>query len=99
GATTILWPGPPDAASVFNVIEQYRPSLFFSVPTGYSMLLAHRRDPDFDLSSIRLAVSAGEALPPALFDRFAQRFGLEILDGIGSTAAPRKVLSDPPASV
>jgi benzoate-CoA ligase len=69
------------------VIERHRPTLFFSVPTGYSMLLAHAREPEFDLSSVRLAISAGEALPPALFDRFAQRFGLEILDGIGSTEA------------
>jgi benzoate-CoA ligase len=50
------------------------------------MLLAHRREgPEFDLRSVRQAVSAGEALPGALFDRFKQRFGVEILDGIGST--------------
>jgi acyl-coenzyme A synthetase/AMP-(fatty) acid ligase len=51
------------------------------------MLLAHEADGarDFDLSSVRLAVSAGEALPPALFERFKHRFGIEILDGIGST--------------
>src|SRR5262249_5234048 len=65
GATAVLWPGPPTAAHVYQVIERHRPTLFFSVPTNYAMLLAHHRDGrDFDLSSIRQAVSAGEALPP-----------------------------------
>jgi acyl-coenzyme A synthetase/AMP-(fatty) acid ligase len=69
------------------VIERHRPTLLFSVPTSYGMLLAHEsgRERDFDLSSVRLALSAGEALPPALFERFKRRFGIEILDGIGST--------------
>jgi len=86
GAATILWPGPATATHVYSVIEQYRPTLFFSVPTNYAMLLAHERPgPDFDLSTVRLAVSAGEGLPPALYERFKARFGVEILDGIGST--------------
>jgi benzoate-CoA ligase len=47
------------------------------------MLLAHTGpEREFDLSSVRAAVSAGEALPPALFERFRNRFGIEILDGI-----------------
>src|SRR6185503_10075972 len=78
GATTILWPGPPAAANVYAVIEKHRPTLFYSVPTNYGMLLAHQRDgADFDLSSVRYGVSAGEALPAALFERFKQRFGVE----------------------
>ncbi len=87
GATTVLFPGPPAAENVYAQIERYRPTLFFSVPTNYGMLLAHRRTdgPDFDLSSVRQAVSAGEALPKALYERFRGRFGVEILDGIGST--------------
>src|SRR5688572_16712786 len=85
GATSILWPGPPQPVHVFATIERHRPTLFFSVPTGYAMLLAH--EGAFDLSSIRLAVSAGEALPPAIYDRFRQRFGVEIIDGIGPTEA------------
>ena len=68
---------------MYAVIERHRPTLFSSVPTGYGMLLAHPGT--FDLSSVRLAVSAGEALPPTLYDRFKQRFGVDILDGIGST--------------
>jgi benzoate-CoA ligase family protein len=86
GATSILWPHPVTAAVAYEVIERYRPTLFFSVPTHYAMMLAHHADGrQFDLSSVRCAVSAGESLPPALFTRFRERFGVEILDGIGST--------------
>lgn len=100
GATTILWPGPPTPANVYEIIERHRPTLFYSVPTGYGMLLACKREGvDFDLSSLRIAVSAGEALPPALFDRFKQRFGLEIIDGIGSTEALHMFISNRPGAV
>jgi benzoate-CoA ligase family protein len=86
GATTILWPGPPTPPNVYAQIERFKPTLFYSVPTNYGQLLAHKRDgADFDLSSIREAVSAGESLPKALYERFKDRFGVEILDGIGST--------------
>jgi benzoate-CoA ligase len=98
GATTVLWPGPPAAQAVYDIIERHRPTLFFSVPTGYGMLLAQTRDDgrDFDLSSVRMCVSAGEALPRALFDRFEQRFGRQILDGIGSTEALHMFISNRP---
>jgi benzoate-CoA ligase len=100
GATTVLWPGPPAAANVYSVIERHRPTLFFSVPTNYGMLLAHAREGrDFDLSSIRHAVSAGESLPPALFERFKQRFGVEILDGIGSTEILHIFISNRPGDI
>ncbi len=101
GATAILWPGPPTPPNVFAQIERYRPTLFFSVPTNYGMLLAHHKDGggDFDLSSIRLAVSAGEALPKALYERFKQRFGVEILDGIGSTEILHIFISNRPGRV
>jgi len=86
GATTILWPGPPTPPNVYAVIERHRPTLFYSVPTSYVALLAHKKEgADFDLSSLRNGVSAGESLPPAVFERFKQRFRVEILDGLGST--------------
>jgi benzoate-CoA ligase len=97
GATTILWPGAVTPAIVYRIIERDRPTLFFSVPTHYAMLLGHReeeREPD--LSSIRCAVSAGESLPPAIFERFRARFGIEILDGIGSTEALHIFISNRP---
>jgi len=102
GATTILWPGPPTPEHVYSVVEKYRPTLFYSVPTGYAMMLAHasgRPAGDFDLSSIRLAVSAGEALPPALYERFKQRFGIDIIDGIGSTEVGHMFISNRPGAI
>jgi benzoate-CoA ligase len=100
GATTILWPGAPTAANVYTVIAKYRPTLLFSVPTNFAMLLAHEREGrDFDLSTVRYAVSAGEALPAALFERFRSRFGVEILDGIGSTEILHIFISNRPGSI
>ena len=58
-----------------------------------------RRTAAFDLSRIRLAVSAGEALPPALYERFKQRFGIDILDGIGSTEALQMFISNRPGAI
>ena len=99
GATAILLPDHPTPLRVYATIERYRPTLFFSVPTSYSMLLAQTRSaPDFDLSSIRHAVSAGEALPAPLFHRFKERFGIEILDGIGSTEVLHIFISNRPGA-
>src|SRR5439155_1026468 len=112
GATTILFPGPPTPQNVYAVIEKHRPTLFYSVPTGYAMMLAHpstgsgqargggtQVGPDFDLSSIRLAVSAGEALPPAIYERFKQRFGVDVIDGIGSTETLHMFISNRPGAI
>ena len=100
GATTILWPGAVAAPAVYEIIERYRPTLFFSVPTHYAMLLAHTvPEREFDLSSLRAAVSAGEALPAALFERFRNRFGVEILDGLGSTEVLHIFISNQPGRV
>jgi benzoate-CoA ligase family protein len=100
GATSILSPGATTPPAVYDVIERYRPTLFFSVPTHYAMMLAHR-DPhrEFDLSSIRCAVSAGEALPASVFNRFKERFRLEILDGIGSTEVLHIFISNRPGQI
>jgi benzoate-CoA ligase len=101
GATTILSPARPTPASIYANIERYRPTLFFSVPTNYAALLDyHRPDgPDFDLSSIRHAVSAGEALPAPLFERFRERFHIEILDALGSTETLHMVTSNRPGEI
>jgi benzoate-CoA ligase len=101
GGTSILWPGPPTPQNVYAVVERHRPTLLFSVPTSYAMLLAAKTDrqSDFDLSSVRLAVSAGEALPPALYERFKARFGIDILDGIGSTEALHMFISNRPGAI
>jgi benzoate-CoA ligase family protein len=100
GATSILLALPPSPANVYSAIEKQRPTLFFSVPSNYAALLDFRREgADFDLSSIRAAVSAGEALPAALFERFKARFGVEILDGIGSTEALHIFISNRPGAI
>ena len=101
GATTILWQGRPVATEIYRIIESTRPTLFFAVPTAYGMLLATppREDRDFDCSSIRLAVSAGEALPAALYERFKHRFGVDIVDGIGSTETLHMFISNRPGAI
>jgi len=101
GATTILSPARPTPAGIYADIERYRPTLFFSVPTNYAALLEHHRPgaPDFDLCSIRHAVSAGEALPAPLFERFRQRFNIEILDALGSTESLHMVTSNVPGEI
>ena len=86
GASTVLYPDKPGAVRAFETIQKYRPSVFFSVPTGYAGMLAiEDAAASYDTSSLRLCVSAGESLPPALFERWRDGFGVEILDGIGST--------------
>ena len=100
GATTILSPGRPTPERIFADIERYRPTLFFSVPTNYAALLAHQREDgkEFDLSSVRHAVSAGEPLPAPLFERFQERFGIEILDSLGSTETLQMVIANRPGA-
>jgi benzoate-CoA ligase len=97
GATTILFPGPPTPPNVFEIVKKHRPTLFFSVPTNYAMLLAN--DADVDFSSVRWGVSAGEALPPSVFERFRSRFGVTILDGIGSTEILHIFISNQPGAI
>jgi len=100
GATTILSPARPTPEVIFADVERYRPTLFYSVPSNYAALLAyHRKGCDFDLSSIRHAISAGEPLPPAVFQRFKDRFGIEILDALGSTEMLHMVISNRPGEV
>jgi benzoate-CoA ligase len=88
GASAFHFPGrvTPDAA--YQIISERRPTIFFGVPTLYAAMLAVLdAEQRYDLSSLRLCVSAGESLPPDLFTRWRDRFGVEILDGIGSTEA------------
>jgi benzoate-CoA ligase len=101
GATSILYPAPPKPQQVFETIERHRPTLFFSVPSNFAALLAHHRDDgrEFDLSSVRYAVSAGEALPAAIYHRFKERFGMEILDAIGSTEVLHMFITNRPGAV
>jgi len=102
GATSILWPGSPSPPNIFSLIEKHKPTLFFSVPSNYVTLLSYVREgggADFDLSSVRYGVSAGEALPATIYHRFKERFNVEILDAIGSTEALHMFIANRPGAV
>jgi benzoate-CoA ligase len=101
GATTILSRPRPEPAAIYASIEHYRPTLFFSVPSNYVALLNHHRENgrEFDLSSVRHGISAGESLPAPLFERFKNRFGVEILDALGSTEALHMVIANCPGEI
>ncbi|MGE5265431.1 MAG: benzoate-CoA ligase family protein [Acidobacteriota bacterium] len=85
GGTAILHPGRPEPKPIYDIVTKFKPTLFFCVPTAYAGLLAVEDTSAYNLDSVRLCVSAGEALPKALFDKWVARWGVEILDGIGST--------------
>jgi benzoate-CoA ligase len=100
GATTVLFPGRPQPDAIFDVVNRYRPTLFFGVPTAYAaMLHAAERGAQVDMSSVRNGVSAGEALPASVFTRCRDRFGFDILDGIGSTEILHIFLSNRPGDI
>jgi benzoate-CoA ligase family protein len=86
GATAILERARPTPALIAERIRAEAPTLFFAVPTFYAALL-NSDIPDDTFSSVRQGISAGEPLPPVVYTRFLERFGVEILDGIGSTEA------------
>ena len=95
GATAVLVSERPTPESMFAAIQQYRPTIFFGVPTLYAaMLQVKAAEHTYDLSSLRLCVSAGESLPAELFTRWRERFAVEILDGIGTTEALHIFLSN-----
>jgi benzoate-CoA ligase family protein len=97
GASTILHPERPRPDEIAAVIAEHRPTVFFSVPTFYASLLREaEKGLALDFSSVRLAVSAGESLPAEIFEQFRQRFGIEILDGIGSSEMLHIFLSSRP---
>jgi len=85
GGVSVLSPSRPHPKSVLEIVQRTRPSLFFSVPTLYAAMLEEARATEYDLSSVRLAVSAAEPLPAEIFRRWKERFDVEILDGLGST--------------
>ena len=86
GATTVLHAGRPTPDAVFAVMAKHQPTLFFGVPTLYTAMLASAGlGPGAGSARLRLCASAGEALPAAIGERWRQRVGVDILDGIGST--------------
>jgi len=98
GATSVLDDARPTPESTFANIAQFRPSVYFGVPTLYAAQLSAMRSIKPDLSALRLCVSAGEALPPELFHRWRELTGLEILDSIGSTEALHMFIANRPGA-
>lgn len=97
GGSTVLYPDRFIPNVYFDLIKQYKPTLFFGVPTAYgAMLQAADGIPDLDVSSIRYCVSAGEALPKPIFESWKNKFDLIILDGIGSTEITHIFISNRP---
>lgn len=98
GATAILEPTrPPSPQLVADIVTTQRPTLFFCIPTFYAALNGSDL-PDETFSSIRYGVSAAESLPAETFERFKERFGVTVLDGIGSTELLHIYLSNSPTA-
>ncbi|MEV0390323.1 benzoate-CoA ligase family protein [Nonomuraea sp. NPDC050643] len=98
GATAILDPARPTPAGVLARVTDAAPTLFFAGPTFFAALLASDA-PDDTFAPVRLAVSAGEALPAEIYRRFTGRFGVDIIDGLGSTEALHIFISNHPGQV
>ena len=95
GASVVLDRSRPSPAGTLRVLTEHRPTLFFGGPTYFAALMSAQLPADA-FASVRACVSAGEAFPAALFDRFTARFGVEMLDGIGSTEMLHIFISNRP---
>ncbi|HEV2765376.1 MAG TPA: benzoate-CoA ligase family protein [Pyrinomonadaceae bacterium] len=84
GGAAALFSERSTPEKLFEVIERYRPTILTSVPTMINAMLNLEGAAGRDLSSLRMCLSAGEALPVELYERWVRTFGVEILDGIGS---------------
>jgi benzoate-CoA ligase len=87
GARTILNPHRTSVERVVEMVSRHKPTIFFAVPTLYAAILreAETAHAGVNFSSVHQCVSAGEALPAEIFESWKRKFGIEILDGIGST--------------
>jgi len=94
GAASVLMPGRPTAKAIYEQIGRYRPTLFFALPTLYNGLMNDPACAAADLSSVRLCLSAAEILAEDLFNAWRDRFGHEIVEGLGSTEMAYMYLSN-----
>jgi 4-hydroxybenzoate-CoA ligase len=100
GATTILLPERPTPDSVFATLAKYQPTIFCGVPTLYGAILANPAcTREAGSQRVRACISAGEALPAELGKAWAARFGVDILDGVGSTEMLHIYVSNRPGKV
>ncbi len=100
GATAILWPDRPTPDSMLALMRQHHPTIFYGVPSLYSTLLAHdAMGRGAGSERLRLCISAGEALPAQVGERWREVSGVDVLDGIGSTEMLQTFLSNRPGEV
>jgi benzoate-CoA ligase family protein len=101
GASTVLMAGPPRiATNMLETIQRFKPTILYNAPTGYAAMLAMEDfNKKYDLSSLRLCVSAGESLPAPIWHAWKERTGLDIIDGIGSTENFHIFLSNRPGEI
>ncbi len=96
GASTVLFDQRPVPESVFATVQRYRPTLFFGLPTLYNSLVRDPSATKADFSSVRMCLSAAEALSQELAEEWRQRFGLDLIEGLGSTEMTHIYLSNRP---
>src|SRR5262245_34727757 len=100
GASTVLLPERPTPQAVLATLRRYRPTIFYAVPSLYAALLAQAEiGPGAGSDRLRLCISAGEALPAHLGERWRAVVGVDVLDGLGSTGMLQKFRSNRPADV
>ncbi|MCB0033718.1 MAG: benzoate-CoA ligase family protein, partial [Anaerolineales bacterium] len=101
GASIVLFSGSPRVATdVLSMVNDFQPTILYNAPTGYAMAMAMDDFTEkYDLSSLRLCVSAGEALPAPIWNRWKEHTGLDIIDGIGSTEVYHIFLSNRPGDI
>ncbi len=99
GASVVLFPGRATADELFDQIERFRPTFLTHVPTMINNMLRSPRIASADLSSLRICLSAGEALPARLYEEWKACTGVEILDGIGSAEMFHIYISNRPGDV
>ena len=99
GGTSVLFPEHPTPEVLFEQIRRHRPTILINVPTVVSQMVAHPAAREQDLRSLRFATSAGEALPPELYRRWKDTFGVELLDGLGTAEMWHVFITNRPGDV
>jgi benzoate-CoA ligase family protein len=99
GASCVLFPERSTAGAIFDRIKRHRPTMLITVPTLVQQMVSHPDAADHDLSCLRLATSAGEALPAELHERWTRTFGVELLDGLGTAEMWHVFISNRPGRV
>ncbi len=99
GASAVLFPDRSTPDAVFDRIARHAPTILVNVPSMMTAMLDHPEAGHQDLSGLRFATSAGEALPPALYERWVDTFGVEVLDGLGTAEMWHIFVSNVPGDV